>query len=93
MSSVKSGRRAAVGRVDITDEAVSADMQVPCVYCREPIAANSFIFWSSTRRLLSATCPNCRRRVTLTAGTWQRWCIPDAAMASAAATGGAPAER
>jgi hypothetical protein len=46
---------------------------VPCVYCREPIAAATFEYWSAAKRLLSADCPTCRRRVTLTAATWRRW--------------------
>jgi hypothetical protein len=46
---------------------------VPCIYCRDPIPAESFTFWSSTRRLMSATCPTCSRRVTLTTATWWRW--------------------
>jgi hypothetical protein len=46
---------------------------MPCIYCREPVPAESFTFWSSTRRLMSATCPTCNRRVTLTAATWRRW--------------------
>jgi len=47
---------------------------VPCVYCREPIPAETFAYWSSARRLLSAACPGCQRRVTLAAATWRRWC-------------------
>ena len=46
---------------------------VPCVYCREPIVAATFIYLSSARRLLSAACPGCRRRVTLPTATWRRW--------------------
>ena len=46
---------------------------MPCMYCREPIAADAFTYWSTARRLLSAVCPTCRRRVTLSAVTWQRW--------------------
>jgi len=46
---------------------------VPCVYCREPIAAHTFTYWSSARRLLSADCPGCQRRVTLPTATWRRW--------------------
>ena len=55
--------------------AVAADAAwtVPCVYCREPIAAATFVGWSSTGRLLSAGCPACQRRVTLPATTWRRW--------------------
>jgi hypothetical protein len=46
---------------------------VPCVYCREPILAATFAYWSVARRLLSADCPTCQRRVTLAAATWRRW--------------------
>jgi hypothetical protein len=46
-----------------------------CVYCREPIAADAFAYWSSARRLLSAVCPACERRVTLPAATWRRLSI------------------
>jgi hypothetical protein len=52
-------------------EAVTAS--VPCAYCRSPIPAESFTYWSAARRLLSAPCPHCHRRVTLAASTWQRW--------------------
>jgi hypothetical protein len=45
---------------------------IPCVYCREPIAAGTFVYWSPARRLLSAACPACERQVTLPAATWQR---------------------
>jgi len=45
---------------------------IPCVYCREPIAAGTFVYWSSARRLLSAACPACERQVTLPAATWRR---------------------
>jgi hypothetical protein len=44
-----------------------------CVYCREPIPADVFTYWSAAKRLLSAACPSCRRRVTLSAATWRRW--------------------
>jgi hypothetical protein len=46
---------------------------VPCVYCREPIAAATFAYWSVAHRLLSADCPSCQRRVTLAVATWRRW--------------------
>jgi hypothetical protein len=46
---------------------------LPCVYCRADIAAGEFVFWTAARRLLSATCPQCHRRVTLTAKTWRQW--------------------
>jgi endogenous inhibitor of DNA gyrase (YacG/DUF329 family) len=46
---------------------------VPCVYCRAPILAATFAYWSVAKRLLSADCPTCQRRVTLAAATWRRW--------------------
>jgi hypothetical protein len=46
---------------------------VPCVYCRAAIPASTFAFWTNARRLLSATCPECNRRVTLATPTWRRW--------------------
>jgi hypothetical protein len=46
---------------------------VPCVYCREQIAADGFVFWSAAKRLVSADCAQCERRVTLTTSTWRRW--------------------
>jgi hypothetical protein len=46
---------------------------VPCIYCREPIAAETFLHWPSERRLLSASCTSCQRRVTLPDVTFRRW--------------------
>ena len=46
---------------------------VPCVYCRSVIPAGKFAFWSGAKRLLSADCPACERRVTLATSTWRRW--------------------
>jgi len=45
---------------------------IPCVYCGEPIAADTFVYWSPAQRLLSARCPACERQVTLPAATWRR---------------------
>jgi hypothetical protein len=45
---------------------------LPCLYCRGEIQAQSFLYWSSAKRLLSAICPTCRRRVTLAASSWRR---------------------
>ena len=64
--------------------AAGAVRTVPCVYCREPIAADTFAYWSSARRLLSAACPACQRRVTLTAVTWRRWIRESATSAATA---------
>lgn len=60
-------------RSAILHDASAARRSIPCVYCRGPIAAESFSYWSAARRLLSATCPSCDRRVTLAAATWRRW--------------------
>ena len=51
---------------------------IPCVYCRKPIAAHAFSYWSTAKRLVSAGCPACHRRVTLTSATWRRWSITSA---------------
>ena len=57
----------------IMTPAPAAVPTVPCVYCREPISATTFEYWSVAKRLLSADCPTCQRRVTLAAATWRRW--------------------
>jgi hypothetical protein len=46
---------------------------IPCAYCWEPIPANAFVFWSQAKRILSAPCPSCDRRMTLTPETWLQW--------------------
>jgi hypothetical protein len=46
---------------------------IPCAYCWEPIPANDFLFWSQAKRILSAPCPCCDRRMTLTPETWLHW--------------------
>lgn len=45
---------------------------LPCTYCRGPVPAASFVYWSTGRQLLSAICPQCRRRVTVRSATWRR---------------------
>ena len=57
----------------IVTPAPADDRTVPCVYCRGQIAADSFTYCSAAKRLLSAACPTCQRRVTLSAATWRRW--------------------
>jgi len=59
---------------------------IPCVYCREPIAADTFVYWSLARRLLSAGCPACKRQVTLPAATWRRLISGSNVAATAAGT-------
>jgi hypothetical protein len=49
-----------------------SSVMVPCIYCREPIAADSFVAWPDGKPLLSAGCPSCHRRVTLPASSWRR---------------------
>jgi len=36
-------------------------------------SAAVFTFWSDAKRLLSADCPACERRVTVATFTWRRW--------------------
>ena len=57
----------------IRERAVSRPGHVPCIYCHEPVPAEAFTYWSATRRLVSAQCPWCDRRVTLASSTWRRW--------------------
>jgi hypothetical protein len=46
---------------------------IPCVYCWESIPALSFAYLSPARRVLSAPCLSCDRRMTLAVSTWRRW--------------------
>jgi len=64
-----------IGPRSATVESPAEDRQrgVPCVYCRSLIPAAKFAFWSDAKRLLSADCPACERRVTLATSTWRRW--------------------
>lgn len=41
--------------------------------CRKPVPAKSFTYWAAAKRLLSASCPNCARKMTLTTVAWRRW--------------------
>lgn len=52
--------------------ASGGDEPVACSYCRAPIPAGAFAYWSTLHRLMSATCPSCGRQMTLLAATWQR---------------------
>jgi hypothetical protein len=56
-----------------TDLNVGSDRGVPCVYCRSVIPAAKFAAWSDAKRLLSADCPACERRITLATSAWRRW--------------------
>jgi hypothetical protein len=57
---------------DKSAEALRRLAPISCVYCWEPIPAESFTYWSPAKRVLSVACPCCDRRVILTAATWQR---------------------
>lgn len=46
----------------------AAGRMITCIYCRQDaIPATSFAYLSDVKRLLTAVCPHCDRRVTLTA--------------------------
>jgi len=64
MTSATPPARHALDTAQETREKYREGFDVPCVYCRESIQAEAFALWSSTRRLMSATCPTCARRVT-----------------------------
>lgn len=59
---------------DRPDPEAEVVARVPCAYCKEPIQADSFVYWSPAKRLLSASCSTCGRRTTLASSTWRRWC-------------------
>jgi hypothetical protein len=48
---------------------------IPCSFCSTEIPAETFddVYWSATKRLLSATCPGCRQRTVLSIKLWRRW--------------------
>jgi hypothetical protein len=48
---------------------------IPCNFCSTEIRAGAFddVYWSSTKRLLSATCPACHQRTVLSFNLWRRW--------------------
>lgn len=73
---------ASAGTMPAQRRTIQERLNVPCVYCREAIPASAFAFWSDAKRLLSATCPDCGRRVTLPTATWRRWLIRSEAAAS-----------
>jgi hypothetical protein len=57
---------------DETVESLRRLAPISCVYCWEPIPAESFAYWSPAKRVLSVSCPCCDRRVILSAATWRR---------------------
>jgi hypothetical protein len=63
----------------MAEEIVLADEEparpsVHCDYCSSRIPADSFeyVYWSGTSRLLSAACPGCDQRTTLSFKVWRR---------------------
>jgi len=73
--SLNNGSSSDIGLRNAAAELRPDDSQrgLPCVYCRSAIPAATFTFWSDAKRLLSADCPTCQRRVTLATSTWRRW--------------------
>src|SRR5664280_2603836 len=47
---------------ELAADAPTVVTAVPCAYCRAAIPADSFVYWSPAKRLLSASCPSCHRR-------------------------------
>ena len=47
---------------------------VPCDFCASRIPADSFqsVYWSGNDRLLTAHCPGCRQRTTMSRKLWRR---------------------
>jgi len=58
---------------ELAADAPTVVTAVLCAYCRAAIPADSFVYWSPAKRLLSASCPDCHRRVTVAAPMWRRW--------------------
>ncbi|GAC1345575.1 MAG: hypothetical protein NVSMB29_19850 [Candidatus Dormibacteria bacterium] len=46
---------------------------VPCIYCQGAIPSEAFAYRSANRRLVSASCPQCSRVITVATATWHRW--------------------
>ena len=52
----------------------AAARMIACAYCREDvIPANAFSYLSELELLLTAVCPACDRRVTMTSRTLASW--------------------
>jgi hypothetical protein len=47
---------------------------IRCDYCSSRIPADSFeyVYWSGTKRLVSAACPACQQRTTMSFKIWRR---------------------
>jgi len=58
---------------ELAADAPTVVTAMPCAYCRAAIPADSFVYWSPAKRLLSASCPDCHRRMTVAAPMWRRW--------------------
>ena len=72
----KAARMSASASSELKDSqlttATAVAAEVPCTYCRAPISAHLFEFFSPGRRLVMAACPTCDRTVRIRAATWRR---------------------
>jgi hypothetical protein len=59
--------------IAVADE-VPARPSVGCDFCSTRIPADSFeyVYWSGTKRLLSAACAGCQQRTTVSFKVWRR---------------------
>ncbi len=83
---------AALDPVDL-EPASEAVGPIPCLYCHEPIPSDDFAYWPGNKRLVSATCPSCRRRVALASVTWGSWAAERNAPGEASDSVELPAQR
>jgi hypothetical protein len=53
---------------------VNPGIPVPCAHCTTEIPPDAFEYpyWTAARRQLSAWCPGCGLRVTISAKSWRR---------------------
>ncbi len=66
--------------LELTHPQVPAGAVIPCGYCQAAIPAGSFLYTTSSGRMLAASCPGCWTRILLPKGTWQRWSSSPRAM-------------
>jgi hypothetical protein len=61
-------------QIDLSDSE-PLTRSIPCSFCSSEIPADSFddVYWSATKRLLSASCPGCHQRSVLSFKLWRRW--------------------
>jgi hypothetical protein len=59
--------------ITVADDARAAP-SITCDFCSTRIPADTFeyVYWSGTKRLLSAACAGCHQRTTLSFKAWRR---------------------